>query len=146
MDSKGHAIIPQHCWKESEGRQPVLQSDRRVFHVQFFFFFFLVLKGKCIKFNAPPRQIKYPKKSQKTVTVKYTHVAIEREHSTFAFFIYSFAVDHLAGATKFDYSQLNLTTQQPARSPSRVEKVVGMSPSGRTTWLTGGRGRHQPIL
>lgn len=72
-----------------------------------------------------------------------THVDIEPEHSA-CFFI--FAVNHLVGATKFQYSQLNLTTQQPVRSPSRVEKVVGRSPSGRTTWLTGGRGRHQTIL
>lgn len=36
------------------------------------------------------------------------------------------------------YLQLNLTTQQPARRPRRVEKVVGMCPSGTTTWLTGG--------
>lgn len=74
---------------------------------------------------------------------QHTRVAIEPEHSAYAFLIHLFAVNHLVGATKFQYSQLNLTTQQPARSPSRVEKVVGRSPSGRTTWLTGGRGRHQ---
>lgn len=41
------------------------------------------------------------------------------------------------------YSQLNLTIQHPARRPRRVEKVVGMSPSGSTTWLTGGKGQTQ---
>lgn len=43
------------------------------------------------------------------------------------------------------YSQLNLTTQQPARRPRRVEKVVGMGPSGSTTWLTEGRRQHKHI-
>lgn len=39
------------------------------------------------------------------------------------------------------YSQLNLTIQHPARRPRRVERVVGMCPSGSTTWLTGGKGQ-----
>lgn len=35
------------------------------------------------------------------------------------------------------YSQLCLTTQQPARRPERVERVVHICPSGSTMWLTG---------
>lgn len=42
------------------------------------------------------------------------------------------------------YSQLTLTIQHPARRPRRVERVVGMCPSGSTTWLTGGKGQTQP--
>ena len=35
------------------------------------------------------------------------------------------------------YSQLHPRTQQPARTPWRLERVVGAVPSGTTTWLTG---------
>lgn len=40
------------------------------------------------------------------------------------------------------FLQLKLRTQQPFRRPRRVDRVVGIGPSGTTTWVTGGMGEN----
>lgn len=41
------------------------------------------------------------------------------------------------------FLQLKLRTQQPFRRPRRVDRVVGIGPSGTTTWVTRGMGEEK---